>query len=82
MGGSNVPQAFNKCPFFIHQHKYEYIPFTPHSTTSYPIADTVKSLNNRHFGARPAVRYSGYVLYSGVIVVPTFNIKFDKTLKQ
>jgi len=43
---------------------------------------TVKTLDNGHFGIRLTVRYSGYVLYSGVIVVPTFNITFDKTLKQ
>jgi len=42
----------------------------------------VKSPNNEHFGARTTVCYSGYVFYLGVIVVPTFNVKFDKTLKQ
>jgi len=42
----------------------------------------VKSPNNGHFGARSTVRYSGYVLYFGVIVVPTFNVKCDKALKQ
>ena len=31
--------------------------------------DTVNSLNNGHFGARPTVRYSGGVLYWGIIVV-------------
>ena len=32
------------------------------------IGNTVNSPNNGHFGARPTVRYSGCVLYWGVIV--------------
>ena len=33
-----------------------------------PSMTTVNSPNNGHFGARPTVRYSGCVLYWGVIV--------------
>ena len=32
------------------------------------VRPTVNSPNNGHFGARPTVRYSGCVLYWGVIV--------------
>ena len=41
---------------------------------------TVNSPNNRHFGARPTVRYSGGVLYWRIIVVTTFNVSCSKFL--
>ena len=50
------------------------------STCSY-VGYTVNSPNNGHFGARPTVRYPVYVLYWGIIVVATFNVKYDETLE-
>lgn len=41
---------------------------------------TVNSPNNRQFGARPTVRYSGFILYWGIIVATTFNIPCSKLL--
>ena len=40
----------------------------------------MNSPNNGHFGARPTVRYSGGVLYWGIIVVTTFNVSCSKFL--
>ena len=41
---------------------------------------TVNSPNNGRFGARPIVRYSGDVLYWGIIVVTTFHVPYSKLL--
>ena len=42
------------------------------------IVYTVNSPNNGHFGARPTVRYSGGVLYWGIIIVNTVNVSCSK----